>query len=119
MDQDDDANNSRGSAVDLLARAIERHVASAGDHFTAIPALSLHRRDAPTEPVLCVYGLGLAVTTQGGKQVILGDKVLGYGPGQSMLTTIDSPVVSHVTRATKREPYLGLLLRLDASLVAR
>jgi hypothetical protein len=43
-----------------LARAIEQHAARAGDYFTAIPALSLHRRDAPTEPVHCVYGLGWA-----------------------------------------------------------
>jgi AraC-type transcriptional regulator N-terminus len=69
--------------------------------------------------VHCIYGLGLAVTTQGGKQVMLGDRVLDYGQGQSMLTTIDLPIVSHVTRATTREPYLGLLLRLDAGLVAQ
>jgi hypothetical protein len=56
-----------------LARAIEQHAARAGDYFTAIPALSLHRRDAPTEPVHCVYGPWVgAITTQGGKQVLLG-----------------------------------------------
>jgi AraC-like DNA-binding protein len=30
-----------------------------------------------------------------------------------MLTTIDLPVVSHVTRASAREPFLGLMLTLD------
>jgi len=64
--------------------------------------------------VPCIYDLSLAVTTQGAKQVMLGEKVLDYGPGESMLTTIDMPIVSHVTRATVREPYFGLLLRLDA-----
>src|SRR2546428_8276455 len=58
-----------------LARAIERHVHSAGDHETALPALSLHRRHAPTEPVPCIYPLSLAVTTQGDKQVMVGDKI--------------------------------------------
>ena len=37
---------------------------------------------------------------QGDKQVLLGDESIDYGPGQSMLTTIDLPVVSHVTRAS-------------------
>ena len=31
-----------------------------------------------------------------------------------MLTTIDLPVVSHVTQASVRKPFLGLLLTLDA-----
>jgi hypothetical protein len=30
-----------------------------------------------------------------------------------MLTTIDLPVVSHVTRAGAREPFLGMMLTLD------
>ena len=116
--RDNDTRKLRKSGVDPLARAIERHARSAGDHATAFPPLSLHRRDSPTEPISCVYGFGLAVTTQGGKQVMLGDKVLNYGPGQSMLTTIDSPTTAKITRATKQEPYLALLLRLDAGMVA-
>lgn len=35
-----------------------------------------------------------------------------------MLTPIDLPIVAHVTRATRREPYLGLLLRLDVRSIA-
>src|SRR5918999_944526 len=62
--------------------------------------------------------LSLVVTTQGDKQIMLGDKILDYVPGQSLLTTIDVPVVSHVTRATTSEPYLGLLLKLDARSIA-
>ena len=33
------------------------------------PALTLHRRNAPTEPLHCIYSLGLAVVAQGSKQV--------------------------------------------------
>jgi hypothetical protein len=118
MNHRDDVDISRVPTIDLLARTIERQAHSPGDHGTALPALSLHRRDAPTEPVPCIYPLSLAVTTQGAKQVLLGDKVLHNSPGESMLTTIDLPMVSHVTRATRREPYLGLLLRLDARSIA-
>jgi hypothetical protein len=32
-----------------------------------------------------------------------------------MLTTIDLPVIAHVTRANVREPMLGLMLKLDSS----
>ena len=116
--EEDNTVALRKSGIDLVARAIEHHARSGGDHVTPFPALSLHRREAPTKPISCVYGLGLGATIQGGKQVMLGEKVLNFGPGHSMLTTIDSPITAAITRATKREPYLGLLLKLDASLIA-
>lgn len=101
-----------------LARAIALHLPRAGDVATAVPELSLHRRDAPTQPVDCTYGLGLIVTTQGAKQVILGDRVVEYRPGQSMLTTLELPITSHVMEASVRAPYLGLLLKLDIRAIA-
>lgn len=102
-----------------LAKAIERIARSDGDHVTAIPSLSVHRRSAPTEPLHCVYGLGVGVVAQGSKQVLMGSEVIDYAPGQSMLTTIDSPVVSHVTRASSHEPFLGLFLTLDTRLITQ
>jgi AraC-like DNA-binding protein len=59
----------------------------------------------------------MAVTVQGSKHVLLGDKDLSYGPGQSLLTTIDLPVSYHITRATPTEPYLGIMLKFDRNLI--
>jgi AraC-like DNA-binding protein len=106
-------NSAAPPATERLARAIGRIAQSDGDHATAVSSLSLHRRRAPTEPLHCVYGLGLGVIAQGSKQVLQGDEVINYAPGQSMLTTIDSPVVAHVARASQWEPFLGLFLTLD------
>ena len=102
------------AAIGALARAIGSLVQTDGDHNTGIPALTLHRRSGPTEPLHCIYNLGLGVVAQGDKQVLLGDESIDYGPGQSMLTTIDLPVVSHVTRASGAEPFLGMMLTLVA-----
>src|SRR6058998_2508239 len=106
-------------ATNVLARAIRRFAQSDGDYNTAIPALTLHRRNAPTEPLHCIYNLGLGVVAQGSKQVLLRDESIDYGPGQSMLTTIDLPVVSHVTRASVREPFLGMMLTLDVRFIVQ
>ena len=112
--------SSEGTATTALARAIGHFAQTDGDHTTAIPALTLHRRKAPTDPLHCIYNLGLGVVAQGDKQVLLGGESIDYGPGQSMLTTIDLPVVSHVTRASAREPFLGMMLTLDVrSIVQR
>jgi AraC-like DNA-binding protein len=104
---------SEAEAVNGLAYAVAKIAQTDGDYTTAIPALTLHRRSAPTEPLHCIYSLGLGVIAQGAKQVMLGDEVINYSPGRSMLTTIDLPVVSHVTHASVRKPFLGLLLTLD------
>jgi nicotinamidase-related amidase len=61
----------------------------------------------------------LGVIAQGRKQVLLREEVIDYGPGQSMLTTIDLPVVAHVTRASAREPFLGMMLTLDARAIVQ
>jgi hypothetical protein len=65
----------------LLAQAVERFAPTSGDHRTALPELTVHRRNRPSQPVHCFYTLGMAVTVQGSKHVLLGDKDLSYGPG--------------------------------------
>jgi AraC-like DNA-binding protein len=111
--------DSKVATTSALAYAITRIAQSDGDYSTGIPALTLHRRKMPTAPMHCIYGLGLGVVAQGGKQVMLGGEVMNYGPGQSMLTTIDLPVVAHVTRASAREPFLGMMLTLDARAIVQ
>lgn len=114
--------NSRTSAaglLGLLAQAVERIATVSGDHRTALPELTLHRRNRPSQPVHCVYTLGMALTVQGSKHVLLGDKDLSYGIGQSLLTTMDLPVSYYITRATATEPYLGMMLRFDRSLITQ
>src|ERR1700758_180588 len=106
-------------AMSDLARALRRFAQTDRDHDTVVPALTLHRRSAPSQPLHCIYNLGLGVVAQGGKQVLLGGDAIDYGPGQSMLTTIDLPVVSHVTRATIREPFLGMMLTLDVRAIVQ
>jgi AraC-like DNA-binding protein len=114
MNRQPQAGSIEAAAMSALAHAVGSFAQTDGDYTTAVPALTLHRRSAPTEPLHCIYSLGLGVIAQGNKQVMLGDEVISYNPGQSMLTTIDLPVVSHVTDASIRKPFLGLLLTLDA-----
>ncbi len=99
--------------IDTLAQELGLIAQIDGRHQTGIPALSVYRSSIKTEPTACFYTLGLAIAAQGDKQVTLGDQVITYGPGQSLLTTVDLPVIAHVTRASLAQPYLGMLLTLD------
>ncbi|SEF19513.1 AraC family transcriptional regulator [Variovorax sp. NFACC27] len=109
-----------GSAVlSDLAKAVGRFAENDGDCITAIPELTLHRRSAATEPVHCIYGFGVGITVSGKKRVALGEEVFDYSAGQSLLTTLDLPVVTHVTQASSAKPFLGLMLRLDSRAIVQ
>ena len=103
----------------MLATLIAQFAQHDGDFATAIPAVRLYRRSLPSEAVPCIYGLGLTVAAQGRKRLMLGGEAIDYGAGQALLTTIDVPVLSHIREASAARPYLGLLLALDAAMLAR
>lgn len=110
---------NRSSIDNFLLSLVEDIAQNDGDYPTEIPVLSIYRRSTVTDPMPCVFGLGLGVTLQGRKRVTLGEDVFDYGSGQALINTIDLPVVSYVTQATITEPYLGLRLDLDANLIVQ
>jgi AraC-like DNA-binding protein len=103
--------------IAVLAREISRVTRVNGDYVTPVAGLTLHRRSAAGAPMPCIYGFGLGVIAQGNKQVMLGEKVYDYSPGDAMLTTVDLPVVSNVTMASTDAPFLGLMLSIDPRVV--
>ncbi|CAB3711070.1 AraC family transcriptional regulator [Achromobacter kerstersii] len=96
-----------------LTQAIAQLAKTDGDFVNGVQGLAAYRRSEPTIPMPCIYTLGIAVIAQGGKQVILGQEIFELGSGHTLLTTVDLPVMAHVSRATKAMPYLGLTLALD------
>jgi AraC-like DNA-binding protein len=100
-----------------LAERVSQIVKTNCDHVTAIPGLSFHRRNAVTVPLHCIYGLGVGLTLQGCKQVMVGEEVLTYAPGQSMVTSVDLPVISNVTHASVAQPFLGMMLVFNSTMV--
>lgn len=107
------------TSSDVLAQLVGDIARTDGDYSVQIPALMMYRRSAATDPMPCMYGLGLGITVQGNKRVTLSDEIFEYGPGQSLVTSVDLPVVSYVTRANSAEPYLGLRLELDTRVIAQ
>lgn len=110
-------NSLTDSDTGRLAALVSQIVRTDCDHDTAIPGLSLYRRNAVTVPLHCIYGLGIGLTLQGGKQVMVGNDVLTYSPGQSMVTSVDLPVVSNVIKASVAQPFLGMMLTFDSAMV--
>ena len=100
-----------------LVEAASAIARSDGDFPTQVSGVSLHRRSTPAAPMPCIYGLGLGLVLQGGKQVLLGNEVFDFSPGSSLLTTVDLPVVTHVAQASRDVPFLGIQVNLDSQVI--
>jgi AraC-like DNA-binding protein len=105
--------------TESLANAIMNIAPHDGDFYTPIPALKLYRRSHVSAPMPCIYGLGLGIAVQGAKRVTLGSEIFDYSDSQSLVTSIDVPVVAHVTKASVDKPYIGAWLDLDARLISQ
>ena len=71
-----------------------------------------------TEAAYATMGPALCIAAQGAKVVMLGREVLEYDPAHLLVFAVDLPVSSQVTRASRKDPYLGFVLELDPARVA-
>jgi AraC-like DNA-binding protein len=100
-----------------LVAGFERWARNEGATSSQAPGLTFHRHTAPTEPYVGIMDACLSLVVQGKKRVVLGRHTFDYGSAHFLLTSIDLPVTAWVTQATPKEPYLGLLLKIDLALV--
>ncbi len=96
-----------------LARRIATHDDVEGNKATGIPGLAFYRRSAPTACVSTTYEPSLVVLVQGEKRINLGKTTLICNESTFLLTSVDLPVVSQVTQASREAPILGLIFKLD------
>jgi AraC-like DNA-binding protein len=117
MARDKDANGklpSRAVAMRKdLARKIAAHIRLDGKEATAMPGLSLYRKSAPTDCTSAAYEPELIVFVQGEKRINIGGTTLVCNASTFLLTSVDLPVVSQVTKASREEPILALMLKLE------
>jgi AraC-like DNA-binding protein len=103
--------------TDLLVGGLSEKIARLTKHgdmtATAVPGLSLFRREEPTEPFSGLYEPSLCLVAQGSKRVLLGDDTYTYDPRNYLITSVHLPTIVCVTEASRERPYLGLKLVLD------
>jgi AraC-like DNA-binding protein len=100
-------------ALEALGKSIARWTDKGGLLVTAISALSLSRRDAPTQPTSYMYEPSICLIAQGAKRVLLGDDTYVLDVHHFLITSVDLPTVVQIIKASQEKPYLGLILKLD------
>lgn len=83
----------------------------------SLPNLSIFRREAESDIEAFVYQPVLCLILQGSKVTAVGEQVVELRPGDALLVSHDLPVVSRITEASVRAPYLAVILTLDLALV--
>ncbi len=106
-------NDSMEVALEALGKSIARWTAEGDQLVTAIPGLSLYRRDEPTEPTSRMYEQRICIIAQGAKRVLLGDETYVYDPHHFLITSVDLPTVVQIIKASREKPCLGLILKFD------
>ncbi|KQW25448.1 hypothetical protein ASC71_21215 [Rhizobium sp. Root1240] len=100
-----------------LANGFSRWAPNEGATYTQVPGLTFHRHTSPTIPYVGMMEASLSLVISGRKRVVLGSNCYDYGSTHFLLTSIDLPVTAWVTQASVGDPYFGILLRIDLSLV--
>lgn len=101
------------SAITALKDSIARWTEQGELHTTAIPGLSLFRREGPTEPISGMYEPSICLVAQGAKRVLLGDDTYVYDAHNYLITSVHLPTIVQIIEASPDKPYLGLRLKFD------
>ncbi len=100
-----------------VARKIAAHIRVEGPSDTDLPGLRLSRRTAPSECLCTTYEPELVVFAQGEKRIRVGGMTHLCDGSSFLLTSVDLPVESQIIKASKNEPYLALVLKLEMPVV--
>lgn len=106
-------------ALRRLASLVERYAPHDGAFPLRLPGTyALRRSRITSEPVHATLGPSLCIVAQGAKVMMLGSDVVAYDPARLLILAVDLPVSGQVTRASRRDPFLGFRLDLIPGRVA-
>ena len=114
-----ETNGSSEPNLSRLAGLIRAHTPYDGRFELRIPGVyAIRASRTNTEMVHVVQRPALCIIAQGAKRVMLGQEVYEYDASSMMIYSVDLPLASQVTRASRTEPYLSFRLDLDPHKVA-
>ena len=113
-----DSSGQLSYEYELLSREIFRLAPRTGITFADVPGVRIIRRDDPSRQENILFPPCVCLTSQGGKQAVIGAESYEYGCGQFLLSSVDMPSsIKIVTEEGK--PYLALVVELDIPLLSQ
>ena len=100
-----------------ICGALDARNITDGVTLTPIPGLRLGRTHGRVAPRHMAYRPSLCIVAQGAKEVLAGARSITYGNMQSLVVTVDVPVLSQVVEASPDRPFVGGTLALDPDII--
>jgi AraC-like DNA-binding protein len=108
------AIDSRSKALFDLAL---KYCGQEGSNTTPLQGFKVVRRDNATEAMPGIYATLVCLVLQGEKKVWSGRKVFRYNQENYLVSCVDAPAIFQVTKASPQQPYIGLTLELQPSII--
>lgn len=103
--------------IEAVSSYIDANGGGEGLFGTPIPDLNFIRLRRETMPNHMIYKPSLCITVQGVKEVAFGEQSFEYGGMQSLVVKVEMPALSRVKQASATEPYLGIVIDFDVSIM--
>ena len=106
-------------SLSRLASLLAAHAPYDGSFDLRVPGLRVVRRSRPTRTLeRATVPPALCIVAQGAKTVMLGRDIYPYDASCLVAYSVDLPLAGQVIRASHREPFLVLVLKLDPYKIA-
>ena len=89
-----------------------------GEGYFPVPSAGLHIVRAFHEvDNHYVYRPSLCITLQGGKEILIGDETLSYGPMQCLVVGLDLPACGRIIAASPEKPFVAITVEFDIAIM--
>lgn len=106
----------RGSVSSALLTAVNGYADAhgGGEGYFPVPGAGVHMiRSFHEMDNHYVYRPSLCITLQGGKEILIGEETLRYGPMQCLVVGVDLPACGRIVAASEQEPFVGITVEFD------
>lgn len=103
--------------VAAVSSFIEAQGGGQGHFLTPMSGVHIMRSFQEYMPIRQLYRPSLCVVIQGAKQFLFGDSTLDYRVMECLVVSIELPASGRMTGATQLEPFLGMTIEFDVSML--
>ncbi|MEI8629543.1 AraC family transcriptional regulator [Vibrio sp. M60_M70] len=112
-------SSTLASAIEELAKHIEKWANGANQYDTEIPGLRFSRWTTPTPPTSYTHNPSICLIAQGRKRVLLGEDSFVYDANHFLISSVDLPIIANIIEASEDKPYLGVIMELDLTEISQ
>ncbi|HHX8440779.1 TPA: AraC family transcriptional regulator N-terminal domain-containing protein [Vibrio diabolicus] len=112
-------SSTLASAIEKLAKHIEKWANGANQYDTEIPGLRFSRWATPTPPTSYTHKPSICLIAQGRKRVLLGEDSFVYDANHFLISSVDLPIIANIIEASEDKPYLGVIMELDLTEISQ